>query len=174
MSATNSWDPSPTLSFRVPKREILVNARAFRNFLGQGIRPSVIELTAAAINCDERNSCKDEHGWAVAAGSVSTAFTMILLIGTVLPSMAGIAAKLTPPMSIFLFLWWIPGAVVPTFKDPFRYTGNGYFSCWAAFLLSLMLFQRMGLPMIKYLIAGKGDKNSPKVEAVQAAPVEAA
>merc|ERR1712080_590961 len=41
--------------------------------------------------------------------------------------------------SYFLPIWWLFGAGVAIFDDPFTRTGNGYFCAWGAFLSSCYL-----------------------------------
>eukprot|EP00195_Chlamydomonas_chlamydogama_P007672 CAMPEP_0202912154 /NCGR_PEP_ID=MMETSP1392-20130828/56947_1 /ASSEMBLY_ACC=CAM_ASM_000868 /TAXON_ID=225041 /ORGANISM="Chlamydomonas chlamydogama, Strain SAG 11-48b" /LENGTH=139 /DNA_ID=CAMNT_0049602955 /DNA_START=50 /DNA_END=469 /DNA_ORIENTATION=+ len=107
---------------------------------------SVVQLIAAAIVCDERSECKDYEAYAVAVGAISTAFTLVQAL--LLVFNGGVANKIAPWLSLFLVLWWIPGAGIGTFKSPFVITGNGYFASWAAFLFSLMYFAGTGLPVL--------------------------
>ncbi|PNW77184.1 hypothetical protein CHLRE_10g425850v5 [Chlamydomonas reinhardtii] len=104
---------------------------------------SIVELIAAGVLCEK---CDSYVAWAVAVGAISTFFTFVhAIICTFKPSLA---AKIAPFLSTFLVLWWIPGAGIPTFKSPFVVVGNGYFSCWVAFLASLVFFQHNGLALM--------------------------
>ncbi|KAG2440452.1 hypothetical protein HYH02_010334 [Chlamydomonas schloesseri] len=110
---------------------------------------SIVELIAAGVVCTEaadNGKCETYVAWAVAVGAVSTFFTFVhALICTFKPVLAN---QIAPFLSTFLVLWWIPGAGIPTFKAPFVTVGNGYFSCWVAFLASLVFFQHNGLALI--------------------------
>jgi hypothetical protein len=41
-------------------------------------------------------------------------------------------------LSIVLVIWWTVAAFILTFDDPFKVTGNGYFSVWAGFFFSAL------------------------------------
>jgi len=43
-------------------------------------------------------------------------------------------------LATLLFAFWIPGAGILTFKNPYLVTGNAYFACWLAFVASAYLF----------------------------------
>ncbi|GAX78163.1 hypothetical protein CEUSTIGMA_g5605.t1 [Chlamydomonas eustigma] len=111
---------------------------------------SVVELIAAALNCQgltlqaSYNLCTNSfNAWAVAVGTISTAFTFIFAIMTLVAN--NMAEKMAPVLSIFLVLLWIPGAFVTTFNGPFLNTGNGYYASWAAFLFSVVFMQQVGI-----------------------------
>ncbi|KAG2446221.1 hypothetical protein HXX76_000813 [Chlamydomonas incerta] len=123
---------------------------------------SIVELIAAGVVCDEAYKCESYVAYAVAVGAVSTFFTFVhAIICTFKPTLA---AKIAPFLSTFLVLWWIPGAGIPTFKSPFVTVGNGYFSCWVAFLASLVFFQHNGLAML----SGSGPRPSSSTEGQEA------
>ncbi|KAG2501422.1 hypothetical protein HYH03_001205 [Edaphochlamys debaryana] len=106
---------------------------------------SVVELTAACILCDETNYCKSYNGYAVALGTIST---FLALMHAILCSFKPVLAdKFGPFISTFLVLWWIPGAGVCTFRNPFLVPGNGYYACWIALLASLVFWERTGLAL---------------------------
>lgn len=92
---------------------------------------SVIELTAAAVLCDN-SLCNRNNKWAVALGAISTLLSIISLI---LGEKLGIVKAV---FAIILLGMWIFGAGVLTFDEPFSGTGNGYFSCWVAFFASVV------------------------------------
>jgi hypothetical protein len=96
---------------------------------------SIIYLIASAIACDNANYCKNEYGFAVAVAVVSLIISGLLLVLRLVKREA-LLEKFNPIISLFLFLWWIVGASVGTFRSPFVFVGNGYFSAWAAFLFS--------------------------------------
>uniref|UniRef100_A0A0G4I317 Uncharacterized protein n=1 Tax=Chromera velia CCMP2878 TaxID=1169474 RepID=A0A0G4I317_9ALVE len=107
---------------------------------------SAIELTAASINCDNLakvNMCSNEAAYAVAVGCVSVVCVLLQLILNRAAKNA--APKVEPWMSVFLIIWWIPGASVLTFRSPFVVAGNGYFASWAAVLFAGNFFRLSGL-----------------------------
>jgi hypothetical protein len=101
---------------------------------------SVVELVAAVVACDNSNSCKDERGYAVAVGAVSA---FICLVAMFTP-------QLHKPLSLLLFVWWIPGVYVLTFSSYAgsfaSLTGNGYFASWAAMIYSAGFFMSQWTP----------------------------
>jgi len=111
---------------------------------------SCIELAQAAENCQKTgNDCEDEDGYAVAVGCLSLFLCLFYFICYKFsPGMTGNFNKYVP---IFLFLWWAIGTVVLTFDSPFTETGNGYFACWGAVLISLLYCQ---ITMAKFKVLG--------------------
>jgi len=101
---------------------------------------SCVELAQAGENCDEdHNDCEDEDGYAVAVGCIS--LIVCLFYFALLHFQFVAIVEYNQYLSIFLMLWWGIGTVVLTFDDPFKYTGNGYFACWGAALLSIYYCQ---------------------------------
>jgi len=101
---------------------------------------SCIELAQAAENCQtDGNKCDDEDGYAVAVGVISL-FVCLCYLALLYFQPAAIVGY-SQYISIFLVLWWGVGTVVLTFDAPFKYTGNGYFACWGATLLSIYYCQ---------------------------------
>lgn len=101
---------------------------------------SCVELAQAAQNCTEKfNKCKDEDGFAVAVGTISLFLCLCYLI--LLKMRRDFISKFTKFLSLFLLIWWSVGVIVLTFKHPFNTTGNGYFACWGAALLSIYYCQ---------------------------------
>lgn len=118
---------------------------------------SVIELIAAARNCDRRDECEEEHGFAVAAGVVSAFVTVLFiayvrLVGTLSPAVVQLTG-------IFLLAWWAAGAGVNTFRDPFTFTGNGYFASWLAFGASGYFCYEF-VPLVHRLVRNVADKGT--------------
>jgi hypothetical protein len=54
------------------------------------------------------------------------------------------------PCTMFLSIWWLIAAWVLTFDAPYTFTGNGYFSTWAA-TVSSVLFAQQSSPMVRRL-----------------------
>jgi len=101
---------------------------------------SCVELAQASQNCQEDYiKCEDEHGYAVAVGFISLFFCLSYFI--CLYSKPTLVAQFTQYLSLFLVLWWGVGTIVLTFDAPFNTTGNGYFACWGAALLSILYCQ---------------------------------
>ena len=119
---------------------------------------SFFEMWVGATLCHAMDgyhrSCQDEIAWALAVGVISLFICIVITICT-----CACANPLVDKIgSVVLFLLWVAGAGVCTFDAPFtsacqatwawwggyaasytgtKYgygTGNGYFSCWIAFL----------------------------------------
>lgn len=82
---------------------------------------SFIELIAASHTCAINHGCKSaSQGWAVAAGVISIVASVATLFMQ--------NPQVTRLAGIFLALWWLFGASITTFDEPFSETGNGYFA----------------------------------------------
>jgi len=114
---------------------------------------SVIELTAASIDCPPHNSCTGRAAWALSVGIMSTVISFFTLVLYMLqPTLHKAVLKL---VGLLLFAMWIPGAGVLTFDGPYRTTGNAYFACWGAFLSSGYLFYICLFPQSEDMAAQK-------------------
>jgi len=111
---------------------------------------SCVELAQAAENCQKTGvDCDDENGYAVAVGCISLFLCLIYVVCLHLrPAMIGVLSKYFP---IFFVVWWGVGTIVLTFDSPFNITGNGYFACWGAVLLSIYYCQ---ITMAKFKVLG--------------------
>jgi hypothetical protein len=99
---------------------------------------SLATLIAAAIVCDDLNTCKDYQAWAVAASAISVIITLFLLIATFagfLPD--NVSELVTIICSALLLCIWIAGTYTMTFKRPFKEErGNGYFGAWLSLIVA--------------------------------------
>jgi len=106
---------------------------------------SFMEAYACILQLDEYNSVSeildaekssDQEYWGLSCGVISGTFVIITLIIEKrvrrLKGQPGI-------LSYFLLPWWLFGAGVVTFDQPFTMTGNGYFCAWGAFCMSAYL-----------------------------------
>jgi len=101
---------------------------------------SCVELAQAAQNCNDKlNKCKEEDGYAVAVGTISLILCLCYFL--CLKFKRELIGNFTQYLSLFFVLWWSVGAIVLTFRNPFITTGNGYFACWGALLLSIYYCQ---------------------------------
>jgi len=104
---------------------------------------SYVEAFAALVLWDEANVGDTEKQstqevWIFCCGIISGGLTTIYLLFEIFkPAM--IKKKLLKYLSWFLVIWWMFGAGVATFDDPFPTTGNGYFCAWGAFVTSFYL-----------------------------------
>jgi len=117
---------------------------------------SCVELAQAGQNCQEDYiKCEKEHAYAVAVGLVSLIFCLCYFL--CLYCKPTIVSKFTQYLSLFLMLWWGVGTIFLTFDAPFNLTGNGYFACWGAALLSIYYCQ---LAVDKFKTFGAGMSNA--------------
>eukprot|EP00919_Chromeraceae_sp_WS-2016_P059727 GHVR01141912.1.p1 GENE.GHVR01141912.1~~GHVR01141912.1.p1 ORF type:complete len:142 (+),score=20.88 GHVR01141912.1:84-509(+) len=117
---------------------------------------SAVVVTASAFWCGGgtyngivigNNGCSGVNAYAIAVGVISLVVALIMLILWIAKDDA--AKKAEPWMSLFLFIWWIPGVIILTFVGPFKSTGNGYFASWCSLILSLVYFIKFGIPKLK-------------------------
>jgi len=105
---------------------------------------SLMEAYACVLQLDEINSADDdgekaspqEH-WGLSCGFISGGLIVITLL---LESRVSRLRGQPGLLSYFLVPWWLFGAGVVTFDQPFTVTGNGYFCAWGAFCMSLYLY----------------------------------
>jgi len=111
---------------------------------------SCIELAQAAEDCDKVDMCnEDEYAYAVSVGCISLFLCLLYFI--LYNFCFGMIGNYNRYVPIFFFLWWAIGTVVMTFDKPFSDTGNGYFACWGAAILSLIYCQ---ITMAKFKVLG--------------------
>jgi len=127
---------------------------------------SIIEFIQALMVCSE-DKCEGLTGFAVALGSVSSFCCLAILAANYFKQdTKSIHENVLPFVSIFLTLYWAAGVVLCTFEKPFEETGNGYFACWMAFMLSLNFCQitisKFGAMMFKC----KNDLENPQQRAM--------
>eukprot|EP00122_Pirum_gemmata_P001665 Pgem_evm1s1501 len=99
---------------------------------------SIFYLISASLNCSH-GWCRDVSAYAVAVGALSTFICVIICVLEYLkkdlPKIGNVI------VSGFLLVWWLSGTGVGTFRGPFRGGhGNGYFSAWAALIISCFYF----------------------------------
>ncbi len=98
---------------------------------------SLIILVQSWILCD-RVSCKDELGYALAAGVISSTAALVYLLMLRFAPSCGVGIMGTIWAALF-FCFWSVSAGVFTFDQPYYYTGNGYFASWIAWFSSVFL-----------------------------------
>jgi len=98
---------------------------------------SVFELAASSSLCVS-DGCGGARGFGIAAGAVSFAGAMVLLVQTLaLPLPVALPPTLPATATLLLLVWWVVGCIVLTFVGPFTSVGNGYVSTWGALLASV-------------------------------------
>jgi len=112
---------------------------------------SCVELAQAAEDCQKTyNDCEDEDGYAVAVGCISLILCLIYFI--FYQFVPGMVEQFNRYAPLFFFVWWACGTVVMTFDRPFSQTGNGYFACWGAAIMSLVYCQ---ITMARFKVLGE-------------------
>jgi hypothetical protein len=101
---------------------------------------SIIETIAAIFFC-ANITCTPNDIYAVVVGPISIIICLVFL--RVGPEKLGGADKF---MAIFLVIWWTVGMGVLTISGPFLFGGNGFFACWAGFLVSFFVAQAKIFP----------------------------
>jgi hypothetical protein len=112
---------------------------------------SIVELACAADNCDNDNGrhCTGEDQYAVWVGCLSILTCLVPVVAALkLPN--GLPNESFKLISAFLFVIWIPGVYVLTFRNPFRDLGNAYFSTWFAALFSAYFAHGIWFPHTTY------------------------
>jgi len=106
---------------------------------------SFMEAYACILQLDEFNSVDDyvesekassQEYWGLSCGLISGVSVIITLL---LESRVSRLRGQPGILSYFLLPWWLFGAGVVTFDQPFTVTGNGYFCAWGAFCFSAYL-----------------------------------
>ena len=92
------------------------------------------ELSGVATDFNGGSGSNHNHGRCI--------YSLVLCILTILVVLAfgaypGIESLRLPVFSFWSVLWLVMACTV-TFQGPFRDTGNGYFSAWAGFLLTIL------------------------------------
>jgi len=128
---------------------------------------SVIEFIQALIICSDEK-CDGLRGFAVALGSVTSFFCFAILVANWFKQDSKTVACecVLPYLSIFLALWWAVGVVMCTFEKPFEETGNGYFACWVALILSLNFCQITISKFGAMIFKCKNDLGTPEQRAM--------
>lgn len=70
-----------------------------------------------------------ELAYALSVSVISLAVCLIIQTGEFVKP--GLLERVEKPVSLALFVWWVVGTGVITFRAPFTVVGNGYFSSWA-------------------------------------------
>jgi len=127
---------------------------------------SIIELIQALIVCSEEK-CDGLTGFAVALGSVSSfCCSVVLAPNWFKQDSKTFGESVLPYLAIFLALWWVVGVVLCTFEKPFEETGNGYFACWVALILSLNFCQITISKFGAIIFKCKNDLGNPQQRAM--------
>lgn len=132
---------------------------------------SIIEFVQALTICLEEDNYESLKGFALALGSVSSLCSFAILTSRKRNDQAYVYNKfmqnnVLPWCSIFLTLWWGAGVVMCTFEEPFEKTGNGYFACWIALMLSLYFCQVTISKFGAIILKCKNDLGNPQQRAL--------
>jgi len=87
--------------------------------------------------CHRIGSCKQEYGFAVAAGAIGVFFSFVMFLLN-FSTFRGVRTFMQF-FAVLLALTWTAGAGILTFRNPFVQLGNGYFASWLAFGASYYL-----------------------------------
>lgn len=96
---------------------------------------SAVETAAAVFPCVDL-TCTGVEIYGIILGATSLIVSIVLL--RVDSDKLGFIGNL---MAVYLVIWWTVGLGILTLAGPFKFAGNGFFSCWSAFLLSFFVAQ---------------------------------
>jgi len=114
-----------------------------------------VVMSQAAIICDDiqdaGGECQDELAYAVVVGVIALLFDLIYICMAMTARASG---TVTLVFSGFMFLWWIVGTGIMTFRDPFTGANhlNGYFASWIGFFTAAYLLF-LGFAQARYAAA---------------------
>jgi hypothetical protein len=102
---------------------------------------SIVETAAAVFPCVDI-SCTGIEIYGILVGAISLILCIILL--RVGQDRLGFIGHI---FAVFLVVWWTVALGVLTLgAGPFKIASNGFFACWAGFLLSFFVTQAMMFP----------------------------
>jgi len=97
---------------------------------------SIVLLAAVAVEASDYENPTTQELWGVICSFCSGVF---ILFHTLLRIPC---ERFTLSPTVFgavLTAWWLPGVAVLTFDAPFKYSSNGFFATWVAFIFSIWL-----------------------------------
>jgi len=109
--------------------------------IGQSIQANLIFLIVAAlVELQSLGFVWGKNGGAMYANFLGFVSLVVGVGLIVLQTKSPLVAKgIEPPACLFLFAWWLLGALITTFIGPFLDVGNGYFAVWGSLLVSANL-----------------------------------
>lgn len=109
---------------------------------------SFVVMLQSSVELGRASGDGGTQSYGIAVGSISMGVTLGMLgmaklkpqtfSNYVIPKIPG-ELTILQSFAVFLFVWWVPGAIVLTFFAPFRGTSNAYFATWAALIASLLV-----------------------------------
>lgn len=115
---------------------------------------SLAEVYSCLLQMNERTGSTGEKAspqekWGLSCGLISAALVIVFLfLESRVRSLSGQPGLL----AYFLIPWWLFGAGVLTFDEPFTATGNGYFCAWGCFCESCYLLYLAQTEKTKHII----------------------
>jgi len=115
---------------------------------------SLAEAYSCLLQMNDKTGVTEEKAtpqekWGLACGLISAALVIVFLF---LESRLRILRGQPGVLAYFLIPWWLFGAGVLTFDEPFTATGNGYFCAWGCFCESCYLIYLAQTEKTKYIV----------------------
>jgi len=107
----------------------------------------LLQMNEKSESTGEKASPQEE--WGLACGLISASMIIIFLF---LESRVRVLNGQPGLLAYFLIPWWLFGAGVLTFDEPFTATGNGYFCAWGCFCESCYLLYLAQTEQTKHII----------------------